>query len=90
MDDEDEPDDGPVDGGDIWAAYHRAHDIGPLSWPMLLVPLAVIVVDGGAVLLAHYLGTETFMLALIALLLTAMLGILVGIAVVLYRESRRQ
>src|SRR5262249_48404279 len=90
MDDDDPPPDGrPVDGGDIWAAYHRAHNMGPLSWHMLIAAVAIGVVDGGALLLAHYLGTNTFMLWLIGLILTAMLGVLIGIAVALYRESRR-
>jgi hypothetical protein len=69
MHEEDEPDDGPVDGGDIWASYHRAHRIGPVSWQMVVFPLPFILLEVGALILAHYLGAATIGLAVMGLIM---------------------
>lgn len=90
MDDDDPPADGrPVDGGDIWAAYHRTHNMGPLTWQLALFWIAIIGFDVGALFLARYLGAATFGLALMWAMFIAIPVLLVAMAVALYRESRK-
>ena len=89
MHEEDEPDDGPVDGGDIWAAYHRTHNMGPVTWQLVLFWIASIGFSVGVLLLARYLGPARFGLAVMWVMFIAIPVLLVCMAVALYRESRR-